>query len=78
MTQLTPEQIMARELELLNTPKRLRLPRTIHIPKGIVLYSIGLDYELMISIGNNHVAKLSISEDALRVLTSLEPDISIT
>jgi len=63
---------------------QLTLKRNIFIPANIILSSAPLErhyiekhYELIIGIGNNHYATLTISESALRAVNSLEPDVSI-
>lgn len=64
--------------------KRIKLPKTINIPVGIVLDEapakterFGNHYEYIIPIGKDHVAYLTIDEDALMELKKLEPEITI-
>jgi hypothetical protein len=66
------------------TKKRLMLTKTIIIPKNLVLYSapkviehVQQHYETVIPIGNNHVARLIISESAALALAAIEPKTTI-
>ena len=66
-------------------PRRLTLPKTINIPAGVILTEAptcversGYHYELIIGIGNDQYGTLVLSEGAMRALTTLKSEVSIS
>ena len=64
--------------------KNIKLPKNIILPKGVILKEapskidlFGVWYEYIIPIGNDNTASFLISEDDLKAINELEPEVSI-